>query len=410
MIATYACQPLPQCPLVPEAHFHWLAVGGVQPVVPQNPEVVVYDCATDTSGLPREIAYFYTKITQLVLSATDADTVGENILEACGLLRRDSGLQVLVGYLCRFVFVNIRRNLKRTHILYSLLQVIHSLVLNPLLKLESCLHQLLPSVLSCIVGAKVGEPIEKENSNYSSLYVQFPVSQCSVWSEMQPIHVRNFGAIVVQSILARYGETFPDLLPRVCKTYLQAAFTTKNMPSKSLSRKSEAEATRYGGIVGLGMLGERVFTDVLLPNICMIISHSNTDSSIEEKTCIEVAQSGGLISRKNTSTHVDRKYESYHNACYSSRAEMLLVSIVQWYIRKSMNFKAPLNKLIELQANFVAVQSDCGDINRHKRRKLEPTDMHDDWEDFMDNHIEHFVRPYVATASTELRYCSDLFI
>mmetsp|Transcript_30845 Transcript_30845/g.57527 ORF Transcript_30845/g.57527 Transcript_30845/m.57527 type:complete len:533 (+) Transcript_30845:88-1686(+) len=423
-LATFACQPLPKCPLIPQPHFHWLAIAGNQPLIPQNPDVVVYDCAADTSGLPREIAYFYTKITQLILSATASEGSGKSVDDACRLLARDNGLQILVGYLCRFIFVNIRRNLKNTFILYALLQCIHSLVLNSSLNLESCLHQLLPSVLSCIVGSKVGDPDVNEHSRLSSAHIQFPVGLCSVWSELQPLHVRNFGAVVVRDMLARYGGTFPELLPRVCKTFLQASFTTA-------TSSSSAVAMRYGGIVGLGMLGETVISDVLLPNICTIL-HFSKSFSVQEVTNA-ATNSSQLIGSKNrqNSGQYAQKFISDADASHSV-VEMLLVTILQWHIRKCLANKRPISYFEELRSrivisdDFLVTSHGCrGDVERTKRRKIEDTsvkaevdnrregvvsNVYHDWDEFIEQHIEKFVPSYVASSSTNISHCTDLVI
>jgi hypothetical protein len=449
-LATYACQQLPQYPLTPEVHFHWLAVNGLQPSIPQNPEVVVYDASADTTGLPREVAYFYTKLTRLVLSASSAEASGQSITEACALLRVDSGLQALVGYLSRFVFVQIRRNLKSTHVLQGLLQVIHSLVLNTHLNLESCLHQLLPSLLSCIVGAKIGDPSDASNS-YPN--VQFPVGCYSVWSELKPLHIRNFAAVVVQAVLARYGDTFPDLLPRVCKTYLQAAFTEQRDPAPSLPLCGAA-AVRYGGIIGLGMLGERVVSEVLLPNINAILLNSGAVNTNKDKDESKVSdftvEPQQLIGRKGgiPNTVLPRHRQlviSDGTACYDMCEEFLVVSIITWYIRRSMSVVPFMDFLGFLRSKIVVIPRglELADHSsrfsspsfpprlERKRRREEPgltaaaaagspearrvdelgvDDAHGGgWDRFADRNLEHFV-PHFVGKSVSLRYCTDLFI
>ena len=424
--ASYACRQLPQYPLLPEVHFHWLAVQGTQPLVPQNPEVVVYDAAADTSGLPREVAYFYTKLTQLVLAATAADSSGQSVRAACALLRGDSGLQSLAGYLCRFVFVQIRRNLKHTHVLHALLQVIQSLVLNPSLNLESCLHQLLPSLLSCIVGAKIGNPSTASNPSSS---VQFPVSRQQVWSELQPVHIRQFGALVVQSVLERYGAGFPDRLPRVCKTYLQAATTPATTPAASVASSGSGRAlagtaaVRYGGIVGLGMLGERVMSEVLLPNINTILLQAGATGTTRATATVEPVSSQHLIGRKGgaSAAALLRRSQRVEADGAGDSEEVLIVSIVNWYVRRSMKSVPSLDFLACLRTKIVP-EGEAGGGSEAKRRRVEVgsggeslhSNGHDDgaysgWDQFADRNIEKFV-PHYVTSSVNLPHCSCLFI
>lgn len=372
------------------------------------------------------MAFFYTQLTQLVLSATSTESAGKSVVDACLLLRRDSGLQALVGYLSRFVFVHIRRNLKKTHTLHALLQVIHSLVLNPKLNLESCLHQLLPSLLSCIVGAKIGDPTTKDVLAPPAL-AEFPVGCCSIWSELQPFHVRNFGAFVVQAVLARYGDTFPDLLPRVCKTYLQAAFTSTQGQGQGqggaakdgLSRHvSGAAAVRYGGIVGLGMLGERVISDVLLPNINTILQ--NVKSLDNEKKeggagAEDTAPSAGLIGRRGGGGGgAQQPLWRQRDFGGDYVEEDLLVSIINWHIRRRMASLPSLDYFYDLKAHLVppydCAKDDSSSADR-KRRRLVGTAAHAcaGWDDFAERNIEKFVPPYVALSSN-LNFCTNLFI
>lgn len=350
-LANFSCRQLPQYPVVPEIRFHWLAICGVQPNIPENPDVLVYDAAADTTGLPREMSYFYTKLTRLVLSVSSSVVNIQRVQEMCELLKRDRGLQGLETYLCRFIYLQIRRHLKSVPILQAILVVVEALVSNPHMKLENCLHQILPSVLSCIVGAKIGIVT---NEYATSFPIHFPVGRGCVRSELTPFHVRNLGACVIQDIIARYGDDFPDLLPRVCKTYLQAVcgkeshFATKNTASSISS-------VRYGGLVGLGMLGERVIRDILLPNINIILDAEFTERSIGDN-CDEI----------------------------------LLVAILGWYVRKSMKGPHSMKHL-------------SSDKLKQSISSL------DEWNSFIERNAENFVPHYVAN-SAMLGYCADLII
>lgn len=409
-LTAYASRQIPEYPLMSEVHFHWLAVDGVQPRIHQNPEVVVYDSSAETTGLPREIAYFYTKLTRLVLSASASESSSKSIQDVCSLLSRDSDLQSLVGYLSRFLFVQIRRNLKNLYILHALLQVTQALILNPSLNIERCLHQILPGLLSCVVGARIGDfPSVNTLSSENGKHIQFPLGSTSynAWADLIPLHIRNFGAGVVRCVVDRYRDTFPDLLPRVCKTYLQAALTQQDASVPFDNEKfSGTSGIRYGGLIGLATLGERVIGEVLLPNIDAILEKASiyeaTDPLGSEQECIVTRTSENPTGPSSVIKRQDgNDYESF-----------LMVSIINWYIRKCM-CGAPRLESLDV------VQSERG----HKRCRVEWTGESETpisdgkdfdksfkrWNRFIDTNAERFVPHYVGSAAT-LPHCALLFI
>ena len=383
---------------MPEVCLHWLAIDGVQPHIPQNPHVVVYDSSADTSGLPREIAFFYSKLTKLVLSASPSKSSGRCVREACGLLRHDRGLQSLVSYLCRFIFVQTQRNLRSVHILHAIIQVIQSLVLNSDLCLESCLHQLLPPLVSCIVGAKVGDnPADKDHlsTNYD-FYIQFPLNGCeSLWKGLKTFHIRSFAATVVRVIIERYGDAFPDLLPRVCKTYMRAALMAQAEPNDDRS----CVAVRFGGIIGLSMLGEHVVREVLFPNVSEILRCCQIDEC-------HTTPSTSYFGHKSKAG----KPCSHHIRQASFDFEYLLLCIFQWYVRKCMSKSPSLLLTKEIQCRRA---NDLG-MGRCKRRRLtSPYNIVSltavDLDKFIDKYAEILV-PHYAASNSVLQNCTGLFI
>ncbi|KAK4491758.1 hypothetical protein RD792_002533 [Penstemon davidsonii] len=95
------------------------------------------------------------------------------------------------------------------------------------------LHQLMPSVMTCLVAKRLGN---KFSDNHWDL--------------------RNFTANLVSSICKRFGHVYHNLQPRVTRTLLHAFLD----PSKALPQ-------HYGAIQGLAALGPNVVRLLVLPNL-----------------------------------------------------------------------------------------------------------------------------------------------
>jgi hypothetical protein len=95
------------------------------------------------------------------------------------------------------------------------------------------LHQLMPSILTCIVGKQLCvEPYEDH------------------WS------LRSYTAVILQWVCMNYAATYPDLQPRVTQMLLQALLN----PQQSLT-------THYGCITALAHLGHKVVRALVIPYV-----------------------------------------------------------------------------------------------------------------------------------------------
>lgn len=112
--------PLPQIPVQPVLNVHWLAVDGVQPMIPEN-ESVEDDSSRRTSikdeafvnqvdrkplvkhVLTEEMQLYYTNITEAVKSDEF-----ESQRAAFTSLANDPGIHQLLPYFSRFVYEEVR--------------------------------------------------------------------------------------------------------------------------------------------------------------------------------------------------------------------------------------------------------------------------------------------------------------
>ncbi|PWN26916.1 hypothetical protein BDZ90DRAFT_221211, partial [Jaminaea rosea] len=214
---------------------HWLAVEGVQPLIPENPAplpattsrpTAAQDstdpyaglASTSTTGavavatggsagatpnattqplvkhiLSRELQVYYQRLTE----ALDDPTT----LAALSSLRSDPGLHQLVPYLCQWISTTIASALcapdalpARSRIITRMQQTISSLLLNPSVAIEGYVHLLLPPILSTMLFSA---------TDY-------------------PTRLRRAGATLLSDVLKKHADRYPTLRPRVARVLLEA--------------------------------------------------------------------------------------------------------------------------------------------------------------------------------------------
>lgn len=172
----------------------------------------------------------------------------------------EPGLHQLLPYFTKFISEEVINNLRRLPLLKVLMQFVRALLSNPYLHIEPYLHQLMPAILTCLVGKRLCEnPFDNH------------------WE------LRDFTANLVHDICKRFGKDYRDLQPRIIKTLLHAFLD----PTKPMT-------THYGAIVGLSLMGPLVIQSVLLPNMIAYLtlllpelSSSNEVKRLEANKCYE---------------------------------------------------------------------------------------------------------------------------
>ncbi|KAF8802566.1 transcription initiation factor TFIID complex 60 kDa subunit [Phlegmacium glaucopus] len=248
---------------------HWLAVEGVQPLIPENPPAIPRDTDVDPTaksdplklngltpavngvvnglGLPsttngppgtkkpaqsqqlvkqvlsRELQLYYVRLTSSLLPPS-SDMPKRTA--ALASLRNDAGLQALLPYLVRWVAEGVVNALKEGSQAESegkelevLLDVISAILDNNTLFVEPYLHQILPPILSILLNSSL------------------PPSHATL--------LRTSAAQTLSKLLTQHSTTYPSLSPRIMKTLLLALIS----PGKS-------HGTREGAIRGLVGVGK----------------------------------------------------------------------------------------------------------------------------------------------------------
>lgn len=113
---------------------HWLAVGGTQPSISENPSIVQLDTENQPTNLPKElqvrcsnfeatlsdrnIQYLYARITGILINAAN----NKSLDTVYAVLKEDRGLQELVPFFSRFFYMQIKANTRNLKLLKTLTQ------------------------------------------------------------------------------------------------------------------------------------------------------------------------------------------------------------------------------------------------------------------------------------------------
>ncbi|KAF9208839.1 hypothetical protein BGZ59_010418 [Podila verticillata] len=260
---TILSAPLPKVPLDVTYTAHWLAIEGVQPAIVQNPtpsdaksDLFNKRIKLDQSSQPvvpgiksgaqptatgaaevqplvkhvlsKELQMYYERITSAVLSQ-------DEVLRATAIssLQNDPGLHQLLPYFVQLVAEKVTQNIRNMFVLEAMMAMVRAILDNDNLFVEPYLHQLMPTVLTCVVGKRLGESPQEDH-----------------WA------LRSTATDIILSICSKYGSSYHTLQPRVTRTLLRAFLD----PEKPLT-------THYGAILGLTRLGNEVFKTLVVPNL-----------------------------------------------------------------------------------------------------------------------------------------------
>ncbi|RLV95023.1 Transcription initiation factor TFIID subunit 6 [Spathaspora sp. JA1] len=318
-------QELPKVPRQTTFTAHWLAIEGVQPMVPQNPlpseikslppiirgatssilgnDILSFagGAATGVDGkdssqpakdkkdsaaaaaaaaterevevkplvkhvLSKELKLYFDKVVEVLISP---DPEKEPLRQAAlSSLRSDPGLHQLVPYFTQFVSAQITDQLRNIDILITMLEVISALVENKTIFLNPYVHALMPSILTLLLAKRIG-PVIKETTTKESQELL-----------MRQLQVREFASILLKHIIEVYGSSYSTLRPRVTRTLLRA-----------LLDYSKPMETHYGALLGLKNMGPEVIKLVLIGNLRVwcksVVEDGNKTSEYEQQILLD---------------------------------------------------------------------------------------------------------------------------
>ena len=271
--------PLPALPVDATLRAHWLAVEGVQPAIPENPapssveeqkkkahgsgagaasnelplhtKDIRFDKKSKKSSkeevpsttewsklkplqahaLSLEQQLYYKEISDACVGISDSKRT-----EALASLSSDPGLYQLLPQFSSFITEGIRVNMsqRKLQMLKYLLKMVKSLLENPALSLDRCLHELVPAIMSCMINRQVCARPEAEDHWY----------------------LRDQAAKILAEICKKCSNSTNCIQSRVTRVLLQA-----------LNNNTQGLAVHYGALMGLVELGQECITTLILPRL-----------------------------------------------------------------------------------------------------------------------------------------------
>ena len=183
-------EPLPKAPQPMCLTSHWLAIEGVQPQIPQNPvlpdrnaigeQITPLASKSEISVLPGKRSefssedseikpqvkhvlskehqlYYDALISDLIEGSSSPDEYSNAALSAISALKNDAGIQQIMPYFVQFIAETVPKSLLIGLRLRMTMDMAGSLLNNEHLFIEPYLHQLMPPILTCVVGKRLGE-------------------------------------------------------------------------------------------------------------------------------------------------------------------------------------------------------------------------------------------------------------
>jgi transcription initiation factor TFIID subunit 6 len=267
-------QTPPKAPLEVSLRTHWLVVDGIQPTIPENPAPLSKELQAqesvnpikklektdlkDTTGKPAikahkfkthetvnvkqlathelsvEQQFYYKEITEACVGADEARRA-----DALQSLACDPGIHEMLPRMCTFIAEGVKVNVVQNNlaILIYLMRMVKALLDNPALYLEKYLHELIPSVSTCIVSKQLCQRPELDNH----------------WA------LRDFAAKLMAQICKNFNTSTNNLQTRVTRLF-STALQNDKVPLSSL----------YGAIEGLSEMGHEVIKVFIIPRLKFI--------------------------------------------------------------------------------------------------------------------------------------------
>ncbi|KAJ3426627.1 transcription initiation factor tfiid subunit [Anaeramoeba flamelloides] len=201
-------------------------------------------------NITQELQFYYDRVIDIINGGNERKRYS-----VYNSLTEDTGIQQLAPYFIQHIQKEVKNNLKQLDVMMALMKMSQALIRNESVLLGLFLHQLVPSILTCILSSDLSSSQFDDH-----------------WK------LRDFAAQTLSELCHKF-DNYTSLKPRVINT-LALSFVNK---TKKLT-------THYGAIVGLAALGLDVIRLILIPNAMNSLQILNPIIETEKKDTIKKIQ------------------------------------------------------------------------------------------------------------------------
>lgn len=226
-------------PLADPSPAHWLAVEGVQPSIPQNPNTNTADLlpkgpnanphlaaanGLDNVNVKPLVKHVLSKESQELFNKLSGALVDETNIEwqnaALAAISTEPGIHQLTTYLLSFIAEKVTHNMKNLFILSQMMRASEALLNNQAIYLDPYVAYMVPPILTCCIGGKLGPANQQVPSNASSETLSGAAPDYSR-AASDAFYLRTFAAHLLRNICRKHGSSNQGLKSRIARTCLK---------------------------------------------------------------------------------------------------------------------------------------------------------------------------------------------
>lgn len=187
-----------------------------------------------THEVSAEKQFYYKEITEACIGVYEGRRA-----QALQSLAGDPGIHEMLPMVCTFIAEGVKVNVVQNNltILIYLMKMVRALLDNPALYVEKYLHELIPSVATCIVSKQLCQRPDLDNH----------------WA------LRDFTAKLMAQICKKFNTSTNNIQTRVTR-----------LLSEALQNDKVALSSLYGAIGGLSEMGPEVTKVFIIPHLKLI--------------------------------------------------------------------------------------------------------------------------------------------
>lgn len=250
----------------------------------------------------KELILFFDKIRTAILDDNADPEIVLYRKSAFESVRSDPGLQQLVPYFIQFVAEKVTHCLDNLFVLQQMMELDHALIENPTLFVDPYVAALIPPIITCLLGRKIGR------DGVDSLKDQY--------------QLRDFAASLIGKITKKYHKSNQELQARITRTCLKYFLD----PGRTLGE-------HYGAIQGIQASGGApAILTLVLPNLKhyeIILEKAGNDRQNDEPLRLLIARILDAISKITTDAKdADISNGTNGNAAEASQVEEYLGKVI----------------------------------------------------------------------------------